>query len=100
MKVRYLVAALGVALGAIAVAPPTSAESYASRGVVKSFGRNRAYVNIAHEKIDGYMEAMTMSFTPRAPEQIAGLAEGDAVRFTFTETSDHRRLIDAIAKVR
>jgi Cu/Ag efflux protein CusF len=92
------------ACGTLAVrAMPSTAyangsESHAARGVVKSFGPGRAFVNIAHEKIDGYMEAMTMSFEPRAAEQLAPLREGDKVSFTFTATSDGRRLLDAIKK--
>jgi Cu/Ag efflux protein CusF len=97
-----LLAALAVSTPAIAAHASrenaTLAEQYAARGVVKSFGPNRAYVNIAHEKIDGYMEAMTMSFEPRRPEQLAGLAPGDNVAFTFTATPDGHRLLDAIAK--
>jgi len=73
-------------------------ETYRSRGVVKSFGPDRKYVNIAHEKIDGYMEAMTMSFDPRTPEQLAAINVGDRVSFSFTATDDGRRLLNAITK--
>jgi len=72
--------------------------TYSARGVVRSFGPDRKFVNIAHEKIEGYMAAMTMSFEPRTADQLAGLNAGDAVSFTFTATEDGRRLLDAIAK--
>ena len=65
---------------------------------MRSFGPDKKYVNIAHDDIKGYMNAMTMSFEPRSASQIAGLAAGDKVRFTFTASDDGRRLIDAIAK--
>jgi Cu/Ag efflux protein CusF len=99
-----VVAAVG-ALGAATRAPallarPAAAadEHYSTHGTVKSFGPQRAYVNIAHDRIPGYMEAMTMSFEPRKPEQLAGLDVGAHVAFTFTATPDGRRLLDSIAK--
>ncbi|MBX3211561.1 MAG: copper-binding protein [Labilithrix sp.] len=90
----------GIASGddASAVVPTSGAAKYTTRGVVKSFGPERKYVNIAHEDIDGYMMAMTMSFEPRSASQIASLSPGDKVRFTFTASDDGRRRIDAIAK--
>jgi len=99
------VAVLAVALTSVAavvqwyspsVAQASGSETYSTRGVVKSFGEGRKYVNIAHEKIPGYMEAMTMSFEPRTPEQLAGLDVGDRVSFTFTSTEDGRRVLNAI----
>lgn len=90
----------GIATGddASAVVPTSGAARYTTRGVVKSFGPERKYVNIAHDDIDGYMMAMTMSFEPRTASQIARLAPGDKVRFTFTASDDGSRRIDAIAK--
>jgi Cu(I)/Ag(I) efflux system protein CusF len=75
-----------------------AAETHSSRGVIKSFGPGRKYVNIAHEKIPGYMEAMTMSFEPRSADQLAKLAEGDHVVFSFTADDNGRRLLDAIRR--
>jgi Cu(I)/Ag(I) efflux system periplasmic protein CusF len=82
------------AAGVVALGP----ETYSTRGVVKSFGRDRKYVMIAHDDIKGYMNAMTMSFEPRSPSQLADLAAGDKVRFTFTAGDDGRRLLDVIGK--
>ncbi|OAM90053.1 SCO family protein [Termitidicoccus mucosus] len=36
---------------------------------------------IAHDEIPGYMGAMTMAFTPAGPEEAAGVAVNDRVRF-------------------
>lgn len=79
-------------------APTAVGETYAATGVVKSFGPGRAYVNIAHDDIAGYMKAMTMSFEPRSASQIAALAAGDAVKFRFLATDDGRRLLESIEK--
>jgi Cu/Ag efflux protein CusF len=73
-------------------------ERYASHGTVKSFGPKRAFVNIAHEKIPGYMEAMTMSFEPRSEAQLSAIDVGARVAFSFVATSDGRRVLDQITK--
>jgi Cu/Ag efflux protein CusF len=100
--VLMLVGAVVVSAGltwVVAVPSPAWAEDhYAAHGTVKSFGANRAYVNIAHDRIPGYMEAMTMSFEPRTAEQLAGIDVGVRVAFTFTVTTDGHRRIDRIAK--
>lgn len=101
MGVALLVAIPFVAVGirmAPSIARAYAAESHSTRGVIKSFGPDRKYVNIAHEKIDGYMMAMTMSFEPRVPNQLEGLQVGDRVAFSFTETDDGRRLINTLRK--
>ena len=90
---------LGFLAAAIAAPSAASAEGrHRTRGVVKSFGKERRYVNIAHEEIPGYMAAMTMSFEPRRPEQLEGLAPGDRVALSFTDEGV-RRLIDTIEKL-
>lgn len=78
-------------------AEPCSA-TYSVRGVVKAFGPERRTVSIAHEDIPGFMMAMTMSFVPRTPTQLAGLAVGDRVMLTFTAEGDGQLSIDSIRK--
>ncbi len=75
-----------------------AAETFRAQGVVKSFGPNRAYVNIAHDDIPGYMRAMTMSFAPNDAAQVKDLAPGDAVAFEFTDLGEGKRVITRIAK--
>ena len=75
---------------------PEGQKSYSTTGTVKSFGTSRAYVNILHEDIPGYMKGMTMSFEPRSADQVATLKEGDRVAFRFTDAGD-KRLLDTIA---
>jgi Cu/Ag efflux protein CusF len=88
----------GLRFNSAAAAEACVTNTYRTRGVVRSFGPNRAYVSIAHEKIDGYMEAMTMSFEPRRANQLAAVSVGDKVSFSFTETEDGRRLLNFITK--
>jgi len=95
-----LALAAGPTASAIAATSPSAAaaETFSAKGVVKSFGPNRAYVNIAHEDIPGYMRAMTMSFEPKDAAQLKDLAPGDAVTFEFTDLGEGKRLITRIAK--
>ena len=105
-KLRSLVLGIAAVLcvaGVAAIAPSAAhasrTETHAARGVVKGFGPDRKFVNIAHEKIDGYMEAMTMSFEARGPDQLAGITAGDKVSFVFTANDDDgRRVLTSIKK--
>jgi Cu(I)/Ag(I) efflux system periplasmic protein CusF len=72
--------------------------TYHAVGIVRSFGPGRAFVNIAHEDIAGYMKAMTMSFEPQRPGQLDGFVELDRVDFDFIETEDARRVLTRIGK--
>lgn len=93
-----LLAATAVPATALVVRAAYAADAqYTTHGVVKSFGKDRKYVNIRHDDIPGYMMSMTMSFQPRSPSQLDGLAEGDKVKLTFTDAGD-KRWLDSIAK--
>jgi Cu(I)/Ag(I) efflux system protein CusF len=74
------------------------AKSYHAVGIVKAFGPGRAFVNIAHEDIAGYMKAMVMSFELHHPGQLDGLSPQDHVDFDFVETEDARRVLTRIDK--
>ncbi|WP_437942320.1 copper-binding protein [Sorangium sp. So ce341] len=69
-------------------------------GAVRSLGPGRAYVNIAHDDIPGYMSAMTMSFEPQSPSQLDGIEVGDRIAFDFYETEDARRVLTRVEKRR
>jgi Cu(I)/Ag(I) efflux system periplasmic protein CusF len=73
-------------------------QTYRATGTIRSFGPGRAYVNIAHEEIPGYMAPMVMSFWPQRVEQLDGLAVSDRVEFEFTETEDGRRVLTSMRK--
>lgn len=77
---------------------PRAEQTYSTKGLIKSFGPDRKFVNIQHDDIPGYMNAMTMSFEPKSPEQLAGLSVNDRVVFTFISTDDGRRIISTISK--
>ena len=92
----FLLSAAGCLVAVLGTAKARAAERYTTRGVVKSFGRARRYVNIAHDDIPGYMQAMTMSFEPSSPTQLDGIVEGQRVEITFTDDGQ-RRILERIA---
>ena len=83
---------------AVRLAELAGPTSYHATGVIKSFGPGRAFVNIAHDDIPGYMKAMTMSFEPQRPGMLDGLSEKDHVAFDFFESEDARRVLTRIDK--
>ncbi len=72
-------------------APPVPAatnQTYSGRGVVQAIAPDGRHATIQHEAIPGYMAAMTMDFSVRDTNAIAGLAPGDKITFTLVVTAD------------
>jgi protein SCO1/2 len=57
------------------------AHTYAARGIVRQIAADRRSVTIQHEAIAGYMAAMTMDFSLRDTNELAGLKPGDGITF-------------------
>lgn len=98
LVVLSLLASLAL-LGACDKPASATPKSYHATGQVRSFGPQKAFVNIAHDDIPGYMKAMTMSFEPEKPAMLDGIDVGARVSFDFYETADSRRVLSAIQKV-
>jgi Cu/Ag efflux protein CusF len=81
------------------VASAEAAQTYTTRGTIKTMASDRSRVNIHHDDIPGYMNAMTMSFHPTAPAQLDGLQVGDRVELTFTDEGGGKRPILKIRKL-
>jgi len=58
------------------------------QGTVRELAPEKKTVTIAHEKIPGYMEAMTMDFTVTNVSELKGLKPGDGIMFRMTVTKD------------
>ena len=63
-------------------------QTYAVRGVVQAIPPDLRHATIKHEKIPGYMAAMTMDFSVRDTNALAGLAPGDEITFNLIVTAD------------
>lgn len=85
-----LLAALCVVLSVSCTshAPTASATvgtTHRGRGVVVAVNVEKSRVKLNHEKIEGFMDAMTMWFDVRDATMLRGLAPNDTVEFTLTE---------------
>ncbi len=67
---------------------PATRQTYAVRGVVQAIPADRRHATIKHEPIPGYMAAMTMDFSVRDTNVLAGVAPGDEITFTLVVTAD------------
>jgi protein SCO1/2 len=63
-------------------APEKPVQRYPLRGEVVRLQPDSQVAVIKHEKIEGWMEAMTMEFPVRDKQQFAKLAEGMHIRAT------------------
>jgi protein SCO1/2 len=66
--------------------PATEGKRYELRGHVLDVRRDVGEIRISHDAIDGYMDAMTMSFAVRDRRLLDGRARGDLVRGTLVVT--------------
>jgi protein SCO1/2 len=93
MKQIILLCGLLLALGCKreTSAPPISAatnQTYAARGVVQKIAPDLRHATIQHEKIPGYMDAMTMDFPVKDTNELNGISAGDEITFKLVVTAD------------
>ncbi len=75
-----------------------SVRSFAARGVVKELKGDGRTVVVSHEAITNYMDAMTMPFKAKEPQELMALRPGDQVMFRLSVT-DTESWIDEISKI-
>ncbi|HEX7069293.1 MAG TPA: copper-binding protein [Rhodothermales bacterium] len=63
--------------------PEAAETAYEVRGVLQSATADSTYLTIAHERIPGYMDAMTMTFRVADTARIPSLMAGDSLQFTL-----------------
>ena len=57
-------------------------KSYVFHGVVESVDAKAGRVTVNNEKIEGWMDAMTMAYSADKPEELAQLKPGDRIEAT------------------
>jgi protein SCO1/2 len=77
---------VALAAGACRAAPPPTPRQFELRGQILSVRPDIGEVQIKHEAIAGYMDAMTMSFGVKDRALLQGRAPGDLVRGTLMVT--------------
>ena len=93
MKPIFFLCGLLLALGCKreTFAPPISAatnQTYTVRGVVQAIAPDFHHATIKHEKIPGYMAAMTMDFSVKNTNELNHISVGDEITFTLVVTAD------------
>lgn len=63
-------------------------KTYQVKGVVQEVSPEKKQVSVAHERIPGYMDAMTMKFDVKDTNELAGLKPGDDISFRMIVTDD------------
>jgi protein SCO1/2 len=94
MKTLILLCGLSLAVAGCKPAvstPPAAAatnQTYSVRGVIQQIPPDHRHATIKHEKIPGYMAAMTMDFSVRDTNALAGFAPGNEITFTLVVSGD------------
>ena len=65
---------------------PSAPRTFAVKGVVRELRPTESEVIVQHERISGYMDAMTMPFRVKNTNELAGLEPGSPVSFRLTVT--------------
>jgi protein SCO1/2 len=63
-------------------------QTYVVRGIVQQIAPDHRHATIQHEKISGYMAAMTMDFSVRDPNALNALSPGDEITFNLVVSAD------------
>jgi protein SCO1/2 len=91
MKALRLLAALAV-VGELWTARADGVKTYAAHGLVQQISDDRRTITIQHDAIPGYMMGMTMEFSVRDTNDLAGIAAGDEINFTLEVTEQESRV--------
>ncbi len=65
-----------------------TSKTYRSVGVIEAVDADKRTLKINHEKIEGYMDGMTMDFQTRNPTLLRELKPGDRIEFTLEDTAN------------
>ena len=81
MKIAAIVVAISMPLTGCSrnAAPKEPAKEYIMRGEVKALDPTALLATVAHEKIDGWMEAMTMQYPIKDQNEFAKLKVGERI---------------------
>jgi Cu/Ag efflux protein CusF len=61
---------------------PSQKKSFTLRGVVEGVDAKAGRVTVNHEKVEGWMDAMTMAYSVDKPEELEKLKAGDRIEAT------------------
>src|ERR1035438_4546300 len=79
---------MAVQTSALPTYAAATSQTYAVRGIIQQIPPDQRRVTIKHEKIPGYMAAMTMDFSVKDTNALAGFAPGDEITFALVVTEN------------
>jgi Cu/Ag efflux protein CusF len=104
IKRIVLAAALALPLAGLVVgckkpapAPAAEVKTYSSIGVIEGFQSEGKVIILKHQKIEGFMDAMTMGFELKDAALGKGFNKGDKVAFSL-EVNENGPLVSALKK--
>jgi protein SCO1/2 len=83
---------------AVQAQPATDVQTFTATGVVRELKADGKTVIVAHEAIANYMDAMTMPFKVKGPEELEGLQTGDKIRF-YLRVTGTESWVERISKI-
>lgn len=102
-RLSALLGALVITLGLTACerknnTPTEATKSYSLKGKVVKVEKSNKRVEVAHEKVEGFMEAMTMPFAVKDDAHFDQLQVGDQITATLIYSpADNRYWLENIA---
>jgi protein SCO1 len=72
-----------LAVDSVSAATGDDVKFYSAHGLVQKIAMDENSITIKHDKIPDYMMAMTMDFSVKATNELAGISVGDEINFTL-----------------
>jgi protein SCO1 len=72
-----------LAVDSVSAATGDDVKFYSAHGLVQKIATDGNSITIKHDAISGYMMAMTMDFSVKATNELAGISVGDEINFTL-----------------
>ena len=79
---RLLVAALCVAMAGLSAQPVQRKGGHTLRGKIEQVNESTKSLTVAHEKVEGWMDAMTMTYAVDKEEVLKTVKAGDEITAT------------------
>jgi protein SCO1/2 len=83
MKQSSFIAGILFWAASFLIASGDEVKFYSAHGFVKKITPDENSITIKHDAIPGYMMAMTMDFSVKATNELAGISGGDEINFTL-----------------
>lgn len=87
-SVLWVLASLLALVSCSPATPPAKVREFPLTGQVLSVKPDRTEARVKHDEIKGFMDAMTMDFTIKAPKELEGLQPGDLIAATLVITDE------------